>query len=310
MGLGAPRTMDETTLLRLIQRRAPALRLGFLIQGIGDDCAIVRPPSSTEDWVFTTDMVIEDRHFRRATYPAGTVGHRTLARGLSDIAAMGAEPRFCLLSIALAPWTDSRWLDRFFRGFHKLAGEARTPLVGGDLARADKLSCDIVVCGAVPRGKSLRRTGARPGDAIYVSGRLGGSALGLRTMRGKAWQVHLRPQPRLRLGRFLRERLHATAAMDLSDGLSLDLRRLCLASGVAAELDRDPPVFPRATLEDALHGGEDYELLFTLPEDTRVPAGFEGLPLVRVGTIRKGRAGFVRFRNRRLEPEGWDHFRR
>jgi len=301
--------MDEIKLLRLIQSHAPALKHPALVQGIGDDCAIFRPPGSPEDWLVTTDMVLEDRHFRHATHPAGAVGYRTLARGLSDIAAMGAEPRFCLLSLALAEWTDRRWISGFFRGFYRLAAEARTALVGGDLARAEKFGCDIVVCGAVPKGKALRRDGARPGDAIYVSGRLGGSALGLRTMRGPAWKVHLRPQPRLRLGRWLRESMRATAAMDLSDGLSLDLHRLCLASGLAAGLDREPPAFPGASLADALHGGEDYELLFTLPPRARPPAEFESLPLTRIGTMREGKPGLVRLLGRRLEPGGWDHFR-
>ncbi len=276
---------------------------------MGDDCAVFRPPGSREDWLLTTDMVIEDVHFLRAAHTAAAVGYRVLARGLSDIAAMGAESRFCLLSLALAPWTDSRWLSGFFRGFFRLAKDARTALVGGDLAHAQKLACDIVVCGAVPKGKALRRDGARPGDGIYVSGRLGGSALGLRTRRGEAWRFHLHPQPRLRLGRFLREVLHATAAMDLSDGLSLDLHRLCLASRVSAELEREPPIFRGASLEDALHGGEDYELLFTLPPRARPPAEFEGLALTRIGTVRKSKPGLIRFLGRRLEPGGYDHFR-
>jgi thiamine-monophosphate kinase len=240
-------------------------------------------------------MVLEDRHFRRATHPASAVGYRVLARGISDVAAMGATPRFCLLSMALAPWTDSRWLARFFRGFHRLGAETGATLVGGDLAKAEKFGCDIVVCGSVPRGTALRRDAAR---------------LGLRRMRGKAWQVHLRPRPRLALGRFLRECLRATAAMDLSDGLSLDLRRLCLASGVSAELDREPPAFPGASLQDVLDGGEDYELLFTLPARVQPPADFEGLPLTRIGTIGRGRSGLVRLLGQRVRPGGWDHFRR
>ncbi len=302
--------MDEATLLRLIERHSPALGARGLIKGIGDDCAIFRPRGSPEDLVFTTDMVLEDRHFRRASHPAFAVGYRTLARGLSDIAAMGAEPRFCLLSMVLAPWTDLRWLDRFFRGFQRLAADARTPLVGGDLAKSEKLGCDIVVCGAVPKGQALRRDGARAGDGIYVSGLLGASALGLRTRRGRAWQVHLRPKPRLALGVYLRESLRATAAMDLSDGLSLDLQRLCLASGVSAELEREPPAFRGATIEDALHGGEDYELLFTLPSGARPPAEFNGLPLTRIGVMSRGRPGRVRLLGKPVEPGGWDHFRR
>ncbi len=302
--------MDEQSLLQLIQRHARRHAPRWLELGIGDDCAIIRPAGSGEDWLLTTDMVLEDRHFRLATHPAQAVGYRTLARGLSDIAAMGGEPRLALLSMCAGAGTGARWLDRFFRGFHRLAAEANTVLVGGDMARAEKFGCDIVVAGVVPPGKALRRDGARPGDRIYVSGRLGGSALGLRTMRGAAWKVHLYPQPRLRLGRFLREKLKATAAMDLSDGLSIDLYRLCLASKVAAELDRNPPVFKGASLEDALHGGEDYELLFTLPPRTKPPASFEGLELTCIGTIREGEPGLVLFRGERLAPGGWDHFRR
>jgi thiamine-monophosphate kinase len=303
-------SMDEIRLIRRIERGVPRLRRSSLVKGIGDDCAVFRPRGSSEDWLLTTDMVIEDVHFLRSAHPAEAVGYRVLARGLSDIAAMGAEPRFCLLSLALAPWTDSRWLGRFFRGFFRLARQARTTLAGGDLAHAGKLACDIVVSGAVPKGKALRRDGARPGDGIFVSGRLGGSALGLRTRRGQAWRFHLYPEPRLKLGRFLRESLHASAAMDLSDGLSLDLHRLCLASRVSAELEREPPVFRGASLEDALHGGEDYELLFTLPPRVSPPACFEDAPLTRIGTIGKGRPGLIRFLGRRLEPGGYDHFRR
>ena len=159
--------------------------------------------------------------------------------------------------------------------------------------------CDVVVCGAAPKGRWLRRDGARVGDGIYVSGPLGASALGLRTRRGRAWRLHLKPEPRLELGRLLRTRFRATAAMDLSDGLSLDLHRLCLASRVAAELDQ-VPVFPRATLEDALHGGEDYELVFTLPRDT------DAFP--RIGTIVQGKPGAVSLAGQPVPPRGYDHF--
>jgi thiamine-monophosphate kinase len=160
----------------------------------------------------------------------------------------------------------------------------------------------------VPKGRALRRDGARPGDGIFVSGKLGASALGLATRRGTAWTRHLRPEPRIELGRYLRDTLRATACMDLSDGLSLDLHRLCLASRVAAEI-AEPPRFPGATREHALHGGEDYELLFTLGRDTKVPDAFGDVPLTRIGTIRKGRAGIVRLAGRRLQPLGYDHFR-
>jgi len=301
--------MNEIATVNRIRRRVPSLAGSGVLTGIGDDCAIFRPQRRGQDYLFTTDMLIEDVHFRRATHPASSLGHRALARGLSDIAAMGGEPRFCLLSLALAPWTDQRWIDGFFRGFLALALKTRTLLAGGDLARSGKVVCDVAVCGSVPAGKALRRSGARVGDRIYVSGRLGASALGLEKGRGRAWKQHLRPQPRLELGRFLRERLRATAAMDLSDGLSLDLHRLCLASGVAASLQDRLPVFRGATLDHALHGGEDYELLFTLGARAKPPREFGGVPLTSIGEIRAGKPGSIDFAGLPLEPLGYDHFR-
>jgi len=278
-----------------------------VVLGIGDDCAIYRPPGGTEDLLFTTDMLLEGAHFHRETHRAEDVGWKALVRGLSDIAAMGGEPRFCLVSLAVPPWADQRWMDGFFRGLLRLARREKTALIGGDLARSERVICDIVVGGAVRRGRALRRDGARAGDAIYVSGALGGAALGLATGSGRAWRRHLRPEPRLALGRHLR-RWGATAAMDLSDGVSLDLHRLCLASKLKAVISA-PPVFPGASLAQALDGGEDYELLFTAPPQAPVPREFEGLKLTPIGTLRKGRAGAVEMDGRPLPPRGWDHFR-
>lgn len=301
--------MNEARLLGKIRSPSGRLRDPEVVLGIGDDCAVYRPRGARKDLLLTTDWVIEDVHFRRETHPPSAVGWKTLARGLSDIAAMGGEPRVCLLSLALGPWTSERWVEAFLRGFRRLARAVGVTLVGGDLARAERLACDIVVVGSAPRGQALRRDGARPGDEIYVSGRLGGSALGLATRRGRAWRHHLRPQPRLALGRFLRTRLKATAAMDLSDGLSLDLHRLCLASRTAAELAPGIPVFAGATLDQALHGGEDYELLFTVRPGTKVPRRFGGVPLTRIGRMRRGRAGEIVLGGEGIEPGGWDHFR-
>jgi len=301
--------MNEDQILNRIRRRALLPRRCHLVKGIGDDCAIYRPPGSPEDLVFTTDLLLEDVHFRRTTHSPADIGWKAAARGLSDIAAMGAEPRFCLLSLAVSEDVDQGWIDRFFRGFFALIRSHRTPLAGGDLARAAKIACDILVCGALPRGTALLRSGARPGDSIYVSGVLGGSALGLASLRGRALRRHLRPQPRLALGRFLREKLGATAAIDLSDGLSTDLHRLCHESRVCAVLDAPIPVFPGAALEQALHGGEDYELLFTVPPQTQVPARFHGLPLTRIGAIRRGARGKVTFFGLPAPPLGYDHFR-
>ncbi|MDR3702374.1 MAG: thiamine-phosphate kinase [Candidatus Sulfopaludibacter sp.] len=288
-----------------IRRLAPGRGL---VLGIGDDCAIYRPRGAAEDLLFTTDLLIEDTHFLRHTHSAADVGWKALARGLSDIAAMGGQPRFCLVSLALAKWTDDRWVAGFYRGLLRLAEQSGTALAGGDLSHGGRVTCDIVVCGAVARGAALRRDGARAGDAIYVSGALGGSALGLATGRGKAWRRHLRPEPRLALGELARTKLHASAAMDLSDGLSLDLHRLCQASKLSAEIDT-PPVYRGAGLEQALHGGEDYELLFTVPPRVRVPRELAGVTLTRIGTMRKGPAGAVRLNGEPVEPLGYDHFR-
>lgn len=299
--------MDEQSRIARLQRQSKVLTNTDVVLGIGDDCAILRPRTAREDLVFTTDLLIEDVHFRRTTHQPEDVGYKALARGLSDIAAMGAEPRFCLLSLALADWADDRWVDRFYRGLLGLARRTDTVLAGGDLARSSAFTADIVVCGAVPRGRALRRDGARPGDRLYVSGRLGASALGLSTGTGAAWRRHLRPQPRLTLGQALRQQFKATAAMDLSDGISLDLQRLCRASGVAARLVRVPR-YPGATLAQALHGGEDYELLFTVPSGPALPSRVAGVPVTEVGVIERGPVGTVLWQSEPLAPGGYDHF--
>lgn len=255
--------------------------------GIGDDCAIFRPRAD-EDLLFTTDQMIEGVHFRHAHDPAA-IGERALARSLSDVAAMGGEPRFCLVALAVPPKAAGKWVEVFYRGLLRLARRTGTALAGGDLAHAEKIHCDVMVCGSVARGQALRRDGAREGDALFVSGKL-----------GKPWDRSI--LPRLKLGQSLVGR--ATACIDLSDGLSIDLHRLCLASRVSAELDF-VPVARAATLERALHGGEDYELLFTLPPEVEAPRG-----VTRIGTIVRGVAGVVRLEGRVLKPLGYDHFRK
>ncbi len=298
---------SEREILDLLRRRRVPAKSGIQL-GIGDDCAVYRPKPK-EELVFTTDLLIEDVHFRWATHTAAQIGWNTLARGLSDIAAMGAKPVFCLLSLALSARADKRWVRGFYSGLLRLADETGTVLAGGDLARDTKVHCDIVVCGTVPQGGALRRSRARPGDRIFVSGLLGGSALGLAIGAGAAWKRHLRIEPRLRLGQFLRTRLKATACMDLSDGLSLDLHRLCLESVVSAAIVM-PPRFPGSADSQVLHGGEDYELLFTVPPRTRVPAEFEDVPLTEIGTITAGHEGRVVLEGRPLKPDGFDHFQK
>src|SRR5580692_8000266 len=254
--------------LEIVDRlRRLALPSKDVVLGIGDDCAIYRPRAG-EELLFTTDQMIEDVHFTRAQ-SAASIGERALARSLSDIAAMGGDPRFCLVAMAAS---DTKWMEDFYRGLLRLAKRTGVALAGGDLARDEKFHCDVMVCGSVPRGKALRRDGARAGDSIFVSGRL-----------GKPWGRRI--EPRLALGQSLRG--VATSCIDLSDGLSLDLHRLCVASGVAAQIDH-VPVVRGSTLDKALHGGEDYELLFTLPERATAPRG-----VTRIGKIVRGVAGQV-----------------
>jgi thiamine-monophosphate kinase len=299
---------DERAVTERLRNAVPIPAGSPLILGIGDDCAIYRPRGSADDLLFTSDMFIEGVHFLRETHKPAQAGRKALVRSLSDIAAMGGAPRFCLVSLCVPGWAGSAWVDRFFDGVLDLAAFTGTVLAGGDLSHGESLAGDVTVCGAVPRGTALRRSGARPGHDIYVSGALGGSALGLETNKGKPLRRHLCPEPRLALGKFLREKLRATSAIDLSDGLSLDLRRVCLASGVDAEIIA-PPRFPGASLEQALHGGEDYELLFTVPGGFQVPDRFEGLPLTRIGSVLKG-DGVVRMDGKPLPALGYDHFAR
>lgn len=282
----------------LISRITPlAGTRGELIRGIGDDCAVYRAPGAKEDLVFTSDMLIEDVHFTTGTHKAREIGHKALARGLSDIAAMGAEPRFCLLSIALPEVISKRWIDGFYRGLLLLAGRTGTVLAGGDLSHAAKIYCDITVCGSVPKNRALLRSGAKPGDRIFISGKLGAAAVALETDKAH------HPEPRLELGLLLRG--NASAAMDISDGLSTDLKRLCIASGVSADLSGDIPIAPGASLAQALHDGEDYELLFTLPPGKKSPPG-----TTQIGIVTSGKSGVVRFNGKPLRPRGYDHFQK
>jgi thiamine-monophosphate kinase len=291
-------------------------------------------PGAGDELAVTTDLSIEGRHFRLDWHPPESVGHRTLVRGLSDLAAMGAQPLAAFLSLGLPhALTRSKgkgrpWIERFLDGLLAAAAEYRVPLAGGDLAEAPVALADIVLIGSVPGGQALLRSGAKPGDLIYVTGSLGGAAAEFERLGASPRRFtraaaaagyptahpHLYPQPRLKQGIWLREH-GASAAMDLSDGLSTDLDHLCEESGVAAEVDAALlPLGTGATLEMALSGGEDYELLFTAPEDMKLPRKVAGVPVTRIGRIMRRRAGQPRVTllldgtHRALEPRGWEHF--
>lgn len=299
--------MRETEIVQRIAALAgPAGRNRTLITGIGDDAAIIRPRPG-EDLVFTTDFVLQDRHFTLATHTAADIGHKALARSLSDLAAMGSEPVFCLISLALPAALGPAWVDRFYKSLLALAAKHRIVIAGGDLARFEKVAVDVMCCGRVPRGKALVRSAAKPRDRIYVTGELGASANGLGARRGPNWRRHLRPEPRIRAGIALRK-LGISACMDLSDGLSLDLTRLCDASRVSADIGPDIPVAPGASLDEALHGGEDYELLFTAPPRIKVPRRIAGVRVTQIGCITRRRSDTIRFNGAPLPPQGFDHF--
>jgi len=325
----------ELQLLERIRRRAARLPLNRGIQlGIGDDCALLSLKTG-EEAAITTDLSIEKRHFRLELHPPEAIGHRTLARGLSDLAAMGARPVATFLSLGLpheltVPANRKlAWIDRFFDGFLALAARFRVPLAGGDLSQSPLALADVVAVGAVPCGDALLRSGARPGDLIYVTGALGGSAAGLRAIRKRRGKTaspqktqpmlapHLWPEPRIPQGLWLRSHGAATAAIDISDGLSTDLEHLCAESGVSAEIDAQAlPAFPGATSEEMLHGGEDYELLFTAPPAFKMPRRIANVPISRIGKILRNRTrhpGIVLVDasgTHLLKPQGWEHFRK
>ena len=289
-----------------------------MVLGIGDDCAVLRLPPRHEALV-TTDFSLEGVHFRREWHPAESVGHRCLARGLSDIAAMGGEPQAAFLSLALPKNLPQAWVDEFLRGLLKVAGRFKVGLAGGDTAQSPGgVLADIMVLGSVPKGKAILRSGARPGDKIYVSGELGGSAAALhrmmknpkRKLKPADFPRHFSPEPRVQIGRFLREKGLASAMVDVSDGLSTDLTHICEASRVGAEIQAE--AIPReVALDLALNGGEDYELLFTSPRSREVPARIAGVPITCIGVITRT-PKIVLSENgiyRELPPRGWEHFK-
>jgi thiamine-monophosphate kinase len=304
-------------------RTAAGVRLG-----IGDDCAILAAPRGHELLV-TTDLSLEGRHFRREWHPARAVGHRVLARGLSDLAAMGAKPLAAFLSLGLPEeLAGSAWLREFMGGLLGLARAAGVTLAGGDTAEfAGGVVADIVLTGSAPLGSSLRRSGARAGDGLYVTGALGGATAELLELaanpRGfagasaKEEHPHLFPQPRLAVGMALRRRGLATACIDVSDGISTDLAHLCAESGCGAVVrERAIPVHALAAareraMELALNGGEDYELLFT--SSGPVPRSIAGVRITRIGEMTAGRGVKmigVDGKTRGLKAAGWEHFSR
>ena len=298
------------------------MHAGTLIQGIGDDAAVLGLPRGHELLV-TTDLSLEDIHFHRHWASPPSIGHRTLLRGLSDIAAMGGVPLAAFLSLGVPRNLPQPWVDGFLTGLVRLATRFGVSLAGGDTSESsEKILADIVVVGSVPRGRAVLRSGARVGDRIYVTGQLGAGAARLARLysarqtrigrpRARGW-----PIPRIAIGQFLRQKRIARSMIDLSDGLSTDLSHICEESEVGAEITEQ--AIPRARLDRArvgmkfaLHGGDDYELLFTADPRARVPRIIDGISITQIGEITRARKLILcgaEGRRAELHAEGWEHF--
>lgn len=327
---------SEENLIERVRRKFPSRavsqRAGIQV-GIGDDAAVLRPRARTE-WVVSTDAFLENVHFLRTAHPPQTVGYKSLARATSDLAAMGARPRYFLLGLALPEACTETWLNDFLQGLARAARQFDLKLIGGDTTKYPSIMVNLTVIGEVGPGRAVLRSGARPGDLICVSGRLGEAELGLQLVRRglhkknrlkKLLSKHFHPEPRLALGQWLVERRCATAMIDTSDGLSTDLAHICKASGVGAKVFAEkiptvsvPPELRRIGLDPlrlAVDGGEDYELLFTVPKRLaeRLPRKVQGVPVTVIGEITRDRPIKLFLpsgRSTPLRPGGWDPFRK
>ena len=334
---------SEFDFINSLRHRTGSHTTQSLIAGIGDDAAVVRN-SAGKDTVITADLLVEDIDFRRTTTPPYLLGHKALAVSLSDMAAMGARPLWSLISIGVP---DDVWqtdfVERLYDGLLDLAHHYGVQLIGGDTSRTtDKIVIDSIVTGECASGATVMRSGAKAGDQIFVTGSLGAAAAGLRLIERGAHLAEqnlgdedsqkldhillrqLRPEPRVGWGMVLGEERLATSMIDLSDGLSSDLNRLCDASRVGALIDSALlPVDDRVQelcgrraldpLQLALHGGEDFELLFTVkPENAaRLPRKVDGVEIKRIGEITSASEGVKISEGSRtweLKPGGWMHF--
>ncbi len=332
----SPAAEDE--LLEALRRLIPADAPGVVV-GLGDDAAVL--DWGDRDGLVTVDMLVEGVDFRLDVASARDVGYRAMAVNLSDVAAMGGSPRHAVVSLALPGGTEQGWVVELYGGMLDAAGEHAVSIVGGDLSRADAVVISVTLLGEAAKGRSVRRSGARPGDRLVLTGRLGAAAGGLRLLeagpravamaRRAGWgesllAAHLRPIPRVGEGQVMAA-AGATAMIDVSDGLAKDLGRLCAAGGVGADVLMDSlPVEPAlehlhaVTGDDPLvlatSGGEDFELLAAIPQQAVSVAAATlaerfGTALREIGTVREGE-GMVAVgpdgARTPMEPAGWDHF--
>jgi thiamine-monophosphate kinase len=306
----------------------------WVVVGPGDDAAVVEHERGTLQ-VLTTDAQVEGIHFDRSFVPPDAIGHRALAVNLSDLAAMGARPRLALLSLILPDSLEIAALDGIVDGLLAVAKTHRVALVGGNISRSSgPLVVDVTVSGGVKPRRVLTRSGARPGDEVYVTGTIGDGVVGLQSLRGAqrgqgsaphAESRYLRPEPRVRAGMLLAANRAASTCMDLSDGLADGVRQIAAASHVGISLDGDAmPIrddvrqWHEARGVDAvmasLAGGDDYELLFTVPRARRgrlrgARRGMGDLPVTRIGVVTKDPRMSIRMDGSERDiPEGYHHF--
>ena len=328
-----PSATSEGKLIRQIERIMRFRGDPSAEVSIGDDAAVFKPEPKQRILV-SSDALVEHVHFDLRYFLPHDLGWKALAVNLSDIAAMGGLPLYFTTSIALPLALPRRFVAEFYRGMARLARVHRVALIGGDTCFSPHdLFIDITILGAVLGPRQVTRSQAKAGDCIFVTGELGGSAMGLELLRkfgrkGRSRALarrHLRPEPRCRIGRHLAEHRLASAMIDVSDGLSTDLNHLCAQSGVGAEIWR--PELPVARvlkehrkllsgdpIEFCLHGGEDYELLFTVPSRLRrrIPAMLFGVPIHHIGIVTKDRNVWLldSSARTRFHPGGFDHFSR
>jgi thiamine-monophosphate kinase len=301
--------LGEGGLIRKIRERFKAA----VAVPIGDDAAVF-DVSAGQSLVFCSDLLAENTHFLRPLHPPDSIGYKSIAANVSDVGAMGGRPLYFLISMAAPGELDVSWIDSFFDGVAKACTDFEVSLLGGDSSSSDRIFIDVSMIGCVPAGKAIRRSGARPGDSVYVTGSLGGSALGLERLRAgdlvnRAVKRHLYPEPRHRAGRALRDQAHAM--IDISDGLSTDLGHILEESRVSARIYRDKlPAWPGAEDRQILHGGEEYELIVAAPELPQIVAD---VPLTRIGEVIGSEFDNQIFlidgtNQSVLKPRGWQHF--
>jgi thiamine-monophosphate kinase len=307
--------LDELGEHDLIERIRKRFHLSAIPLGIGDDAAVLALPAGN-DLLFCSDLLVENTHFLRQMHPPESVGYKAVAVNVSDIGAMGGVPLHFLISLAAPGDLDLAWIDAFYSGVERACHELGVSLVGGDTSSAASIFVDVSIVGRVHSGRAVARSGAKPGDGIYVTGSLGASAHGLELLRSgdmgaPAVQRHLFPQPRHRVGARVADVAHAM--IDISDGLSTDLNHIVMESGVSARIFQDKlPTAAGASESDVLHGGEEYELIIAAPE---LPTRVEDVALTRIGEIiqsKKENRLFLVVGNKEslLRPRGWDHYRK